>query len=616
MKTTVTVARLGICLVLTFAFGCNPLDLDPKDQISDASFWKSPDQFELAANDFYFSLKGPNYTEVNSDIAFGSGATVDLSAVSNGSYLAPANSPVWSDAYTGIRATNYLLQKAAESGLGAQIDRWVGEARFFRAYHYWNLVKTYGGVPLITKVLDVTSSEVYTPRSTQQQIIDFILGDLDTAAAKLVKQSELSASELGRVTQGAALALKARAALYQATWLRYHAEGDPTAMLTQAINAAEQLIASGEYQLYTDQGAQSYKYLFILQGDDSKEVILARRYYANRATHNWTRELWFNYMIPTKKLADMYLATDGLPITSSPLFKGYDSLTSEFQNRDPRMAMTFVVPGSDEFRESGFQPVFPGFTGSSATRTGYMLRKFLDETVEATQFQGEYDFKEFRYGEVLLTLAEALFERDAVISDADLSRTINLLRARVGMPALTNAFVNSNGLDMLTEIRRERTVELAFEGFRRDDLRRWKTAETEMPQGTWVGMSRSTRAASLSRRPRPRGSSSCRSIISIRFRYSRFNCRTARSSRIRAGDAAHRRGLLPLVPDPGPGPRTGRTGVPCANRSRKGPSPAIPLSTGIHVRCSGRRAAVVSAAEGAECVVRVNGSGVLQKRGP
>src|SRR5256884_3298706 len=483
MKTQMTLTSIGVCLVLAVA--CNPLDLGPKDQISDASFWKTPDEFRLAANDFYFSLEGPNYTEVNSDIAFGSGATVELAAVSNGSSLAPANSPVWDDAYTGIRATNYLLQKAAESGLGAQIDRWVGEARFFRAYHYWNLVKTYGGVPLITKVLDVTSAEVYTPRSTQQQIIDFIIGDLDTAVAKLVKQSQLSPSELGRVTQGAALALKARAALYQATWLKYHAEGDATALLTQAINAAEQLLASGEYQLYTDQGAQSYKYLFILLSGDSTEVILAKRYWAGRATHNWTRELWFNYMIPTKKLADMYLATDGLPITSSPLFKGYDSLTSEFQNRDPRMAMTFVVPGSAVFQESGFQPVFPGFTGSSATRTGYMLRKFLDETVEATQFQGEYDFKEFRYGEVLLILAEALFERDGVISDADLNRTIGRLRARAGMPdssALTNAFVTNHGLNMLTEIRRERTVELAFEGFRREDLRRWKTAETEMPQ--------------------------------------------------------------------------------------------------------------------------------------
>src|SRR5438874_4226176 len=286
MKTQATLARIGICL-LAFAFGCNPLDLDPKDQISDASFWKSPDQFELAANDFYFSLKGPNYTEVNSDIAFGSGATVELSAVSNGSYLAPANSPVWDDAYTGIRATNYLLQKAAESGLGSQIDRWVGEALFFRAYHYWNLVKTYGGVPLITTVLDVSSPEVYTPRATQQEVIDFIIADLDNAIPKLLKQSELSAAEMGRVARGAALALKARAALYQGTWRKYHAEGEPTAMLTAASNAAQQPITSNEYDLYTDHGTDSsYKFLFILQGDDSKEVILARRYYAGRATHN------------------------------------------------------------------------------------------------------------------------------------------------------------------------------------------------------------------------------------------------------------------------------------------------------------------------------------------
>ena len=475
-----TVTYTGALLML--ALGCKDLTLGPKDQVSDASFWKTPDQFRLAANDFYYGLQGAdNWTEISSDIATGSGST-QMSSVSNGSYLPAANSDLWDKSYAGIRATNYLLTKAAESGLGTQIDRWVGEALFFRAYHYWNLVKTYGGVPLITKVLDVTSPEVYTARSTQQQIIDFILADLDNAVPKLLKQSQLGADEMGRVTQGAALALKARAALYQATWLKYHAEGSPTAMLTAAITAADQLVASGEYQLYAGQGAQSYKYLFILQGDDSPEVILARRYYAGRATHNWTRELWFNYMIPTKKLADMYLATDGLPITSSPLFKGYDSLTSEFQNRDPRMAMTFVVPGSDVFQESGFQPAFPGFSGSNATRTGYMLRKFLDETVEATQFAGEYDFKEFRYGEVLLILAEALFERDGVISDADLNRTINLLRARAGMPSLTNGFVSANGLDMLTEIRRERTVELAFEGYRRDDLRRWKTAETEMPQ--------------------------------------------------------------------------------------------------------------------------------------
>ena len=476
-----TVAYTGALLML--ALGCKDLNLGPKDQVSDASFWKNPDQFRLVANDFYFALRGPNYVELNSDIATGSGSA-EMSSMSNGSYLPAANSDLWTNSYAGIRATNYLLAKATQSGLGSQIDRWVGEALFFRAYHYWNLVKTYGGVPLITTVLDVSSPEVYTPRATQQEVIDFIIADLDNAIPKLLKQSELSAAERGRVARGAALALKARAALYQGTWRKYHAEGDPTAMLTAASNAAQQLITSNEYDLYTDHGTDSsYKFLFILQGDDSKEVILARRYYAGRATHNWTRELWFNYMIPTKKLADMYLCKDGLPITISPQFAGYDSLeTTEFRNRDPRMAMTFIVPGSDVFKESGFLPVIPGFSGTTATRTGYMLRKFLDETVEAAHFAGQYDFKEFRYGEVLLILAEALFERDGVISDADLNRTINLLRARVGMPALNNAFVTSNGLDMLTEIRRERTVELAFEGFRRDDLRRWKTAEQDMPQ--------------------------------------------------------------------------------------------------------------------------------------
>ena len=461
--------------------GCKKtLDLTPLDQISDASFWKTPAHFELAANDFYYGLQEvPQYIDINSDIAFGAGAN----AVSNGSYQATANSDVWDKSYKQIRAVNYLLQKAPESNLGSAIDRWVGEALFFRAYNYWKLVKSFGGVPKIDKVLDVTSPELYTPKSSQTEIIDFILSDLDSAINKLPLNSQLDPSEIGRVTQGAALALRARAALYMGTWAKYHGEGDPAKYIGIAVDAANKVVVSNEYALYTDQGADSYKYLFIQQGDDSKEVILARRYYANRITHNWTRELWFNYMVPTKNLADMYLATDGLPIDKSPSFQGYGTLTSEFQNRDPRMAMTFIVPGTSIFFEGGLmQPTFPGFSGSNATHTGYMIRKFLDETIDATQFVGAYDFKEFRYGEVLLILAEALYEQNGMISDQDLDRTINLLRSRVNMPALTNAQVTANGLNMLDEIRRERTVELAFEGYRRDDLRRWKTAETVLPQ--------------------------------------------------------------------------------------------------------------------------------------
>ncbi len=475
-------------LASIISMGCKKdLDLNPLDKVSDASYWKTPKDFQLFANDFYNGLQGAhNYTENNSDIAFGIGTdpatNADNRSMSNGSYLASSSSPLWDNSYKYIRAANYLLQKAQESGLSTEIDRWAGEALFFRAYNYWNLVKSFGGVPKIDKVLDVTSPELYTTKSSQSEIINFILADLDDAISKLPLQSELTGDETGRVTRGAALALKARAALYMATWTKYHAEGDPTNYFTDAISAAEEAIASNEYDLYTGMGADSYKYLFILQGDDSKEVILAKRYYANRITHNWTRELWFNYMVPTKNLADLYLSTDGLPITESPLFQGYNTLTSEFQNRDPRMAMTFVVPGSLVFKEQGFLPDFPGFLGSDATRTGYKIRKFLDETTEAANFAGQYDFKEFRYGEVLLILAEALYEKNSSISDADLGRTINVLRSRVNMPALTNAFVTANGLNMLDEIRRERTVELAFEGFRRDDLRRWKLAETVLPQ--------------------------------------------------------------------------------------------------------------------------------------
>lgn len=471
-----------ICLLLLLMMaGCDKsLDLTPKDQVSDASFWRTPEHFKLAANDFYYRLQEvPQYTDINSDIAFGTGAN----PVSNGSYLAAANAVAWDSAYVGIRSANYLLQKASESNLGTSIDRWVGEALFFRAYHYWNLARTYGGVPLITKVLEVNSEELYTPRSTQQATIDFIISDLDNAIPMLPKQSALDATENGRVTQGAALALKARVALYQGTWAKYHSEGTATPYLTAAVDAAEKLTGSGEYALYNEKGADSYKYLFILEGDDSKEVILARRYYANRVTHNWTRFLWFNNMIPTKNLADLYLATDGLPIDKSPLFQGYAQFESEFENRDPRMRMTFIVPGSEIFADGGvWAPTFPGFTGTNATRTGYMLRKFLDETLEATQFIGQYDFKEFRYGESLLTLAEALYELNGQISDADLDRTINLLRARANMPALTNAHVTGNNLNMLNELRRERTVELAFEGFRRQDLRRWATAADVLPQ--------------------------------------------------------------------------------------------------------------------------------------
>lgn len=480
MKNYINIIILML-VVIIFSACEKDLDLNPKDQVSDPEYWKSSDDFKLAANDFYFSLlEVSQYIDRNSDIAFGGSPN----EVSNGAYLVPANDNIWDKSYEFIRTANYLLLKAEESGLGEEIDRWVGEALFFRAYNYWNLVKKYGGVPKITVVLDVSSPELYTPKSSQAEIIDFIIADLDNAIDKLPLQSELTADELGRTTRGAALALKARAALYQGTWSKSRGEANSDSYLDKAIDAADKVVTSDQYGLFKGKGDESYKYLFILEGDDSNEVLLARRYYYSQwITHNWTRELWFNAMVPTKNLADMYLATDGLPISKSSRFKGYSEMASEFENRDPRMGMTFIIPGSTIIFEGGTpQVTYPGFMGSNATLTGYMLRKFLGEDINSGQFNGEYDFKEFRYGEVLLILAEALYEKNGNISDTNLGRTINELRKRVNMPDLTNSFATTNGLNMQEEIRRERTVELAFEGFRREDLRRWKTAETVLPQ--------------------------------------------------------------------------------------------------------------------------------------
>lgn len=475
--------RFNLIIALSATLGLSGCDLDmePMDQVSDAVYWQKPSDFEMAANDFYFSLIEPaQYIDMNSDIAFGSGAN----DVSDGSYLAQVNSNDWDIPWKFVQSTSYLLKKADESGLtDDEIGRWKAEAYFFRAYNYWKLAKAYGGVPKIEIPLNTASEELYTARSTQREIIDLIIADLDKAIPFLPTRSQLTTDELGRTTQGAALALKARAALYEGTWERYHQGPEAGRYIQLAIEAARAVVDSKEYALFRDKGDESYKYLHILEGDDSDEVILARRYYKLRATHNWTRELWFGAMMPTKNLADMYLCEDGLPIDRSALFQGFETQVSEFENRDPRMAQTFIVPGSEIFFEGGlWTPTYPGFVGNSATRTGYMIRKFLDETLDAAQFIGEYDFKEFRYAEVLLILAEALYEKNGRITDEELDLTVNDLRSRAGMPRLTNAFATSNGLAMLEEIRRERTVELAFEGYRRDDLRRWGTATEVLPR--------------------------------------------------------------------------------------------------------------------------------------
>ena len=464
--------------ILLFTGCINDLDLSPKSQLSDPSFWKSGADFEKAANILYGGLPthSAGLQDSNSDIA-------DTDGDYNLSAIVPEEDNIWNSGYVTIRRANKIIESyEREKDIQGQTARYAAEARFFRAFQYFQLVIRFGDVPLITKVLKADSEELYAPRTARKKIVTQIMKDLDWAIGKLPLESAISTAEKGRVSKGAAQALKSRVALFEGTWSKYFGLGGQQAYFDQAISAAKAVIDSKEYEVYTEDDEPYYN-LFLEKGHRSSERILNRRYALNVSTHNTTRNIETGNNNPTKYLADLYVCTDGLPIDKSELFKGYSLKTSEFENRDPRMAQTIFKPGTKVPWLGDELTVDPLIgTGNKPSVTGYKARKFFSTNGTAQQGQCFYDFMAFRYSEVLLNLAEALYEKNGSISDAELNTTINVLRSRVGVAPLTNSIVNNNGLLMLTEIRRERTVELAYEGFRYNDLRRWKQAESFIPR--------------------------------------------------------------------------------------------------------------------------------------
>ncbi|MGF7079293.1 RagB/SusD family nutrient uptake outer membrane protein [Mucilaginibacter sp. UYCu711] len=474
--------------VLTLGWsGCKKdLNLVSEQDITDATFWKTGADFKLAANRLYLGLDGFGTDDTESDIAFNT-----PNSVSNGNLQPSETSGNWTNPYSYIRSANIILAKAAGT-TDTEIKRYAAEARFFRAWYYWKLLRLYGGVPLIGKVLTVEDPDLFAPRASRIETADFILKDLDEAKNDLPLQTALAGADVGRITKGTAQALAARVALFEGTWEKSRGDGSAAKYLDAAITNSSAVISSGTYSLYTGSGAQSYRYLFIEAGDDSKESILDRRYARNIYGQSTSYDYDGTGYNPTRKMADLYLDATGLPITSAgTVFQGYATFTSEFQNRDPRMTQTMIIPGTLTNRV--FYPTtkianWPN-TPQRNFNTGYILYKYMSEDPIAnnsgqlgTSSLGEFDRHLIRYAEVLLVYAEALYEKNSVISNADLDLSINKLRDRVNMPHLTNAFVTANGLDMRTEIRRERTVELCLEGFRYDDVRRWKTAEVELLQ--------------------------------------------------------------------------------------------------------------------------------------
>ena len=453
--------------------GCSDfLDRDPKTSLSPTTFWKTEKDLKMSLNILYANMIRPYNLDVQSVDCFGAVGN----KVSSGTFTPGNTDNIWTDSYAQIRIVNDFLENYERAEVADNIkNRYLGEALFFKAYYYFNLIKRFGDVPYITHTLDMQSPELWGGRTNKQEILDDILEGLADAEQYLPTKAQ-SATDVGRITRGAAQALEARIALYFGTYYKFHKGADYKKYLTVAKDAAKRVIDSGEYELCGD-----YRNLFLLPGEDSSEHILSYRYADESNTYNpRIRATIIDFdQEPTKALADAFLCKDGLPIDKSAYGVEYLPLGAEFENRDPRMALSIWKPG-DSYLGSPFVPSL-----STQTKTGYMFKKYGDEA-SYSDINSRIDEILIRYAEVLVTYAEACYELNGRITDEELAVSINTLRNRFAghpnkLPDLTNAFVSANDLDMREEIRRERRVELCAESLRYDDLIRWKIAEYELP---------------------------------------------------------------------------------------------------------------------------------------
>ena len=468
----ILLSKISLVLVFVSFISCD-VNRIPETEITDPAFWKSESDLKLAANYLYTFLPGFNLNEVWSDNAYGTSAN----SISDGSRLAPATAADYSTPYQIIRSANNILEKSPAVPVTEAIrNRYMAEARFFRAFAYVQLVQKYGNVPLILKTLQENSPELSQAAASRQEVMNQIYEDLDFAAANLPTPAVLGGADYGRISNTAALSLKARIALFEGTRAKFHNDGDATKHLTMAVNAAKAVMDSKQHSLYA-----SYGNLFQYAGEglQNKETILVKQYGTDAANivlnHNFSENLYTGGANPTKSLVDSYLMKDGLPINKSPLYKTPAKSTDIFTDRDERLSATIYKQGDPYNTGARFT------TPMNYHKTGFGPKKYFN-AADFTTRKALLDLVLLRYAEVLLTYAEATFELNNSISDADLDLTINLLRDRGKIAHLSNAFVQANGLDMREEIRRERRVELALENLRYWDLIRWKTAEIELPK--------------------------------------------------------------------------------------------------------------------------------------
>jgi hypothetical protein len=464
------------------------LEKNPLDQPSDVTFWSTESELQMAINAVYRSLYFTDRDVIHMPFQFLFDFSSDISwdrnlsvwqLIGQGAVTPIEESLIfgtWSNAYATIGQCNRILsymERAKETTNPVVYARIAAEARFFRAYWYHWLISLYGSVPFTQEPLEIFDAKL--PATPKDEIYAFILSELK-AASEILPPS-YGAADRGRVTKGAALALRARAALSVNDW-------------GQAAESAKEVMDLNLYSLHPN-----YAKLFTYEAQNNSEEIFTIQFSrSTQLTHQTpvhTRGRLaggFVTKIPTQALIDSYQTSDGLRIDQSPLYNP----TKPFENRDPRLQATCVVPGSTflgyqfethpdsltiwDYNQTPARRVAnQEVTNPYATFSGYMYKKYVESDEREFRQFSELNIMLIRYAEILLAYAEAKIELNQV--DESVLSAINLVRARAGMPAVKG----SDQTTLREAIRYERKVEFAFEGHRYFDIRRWKIAEFVMP---------------------------------------------------------------------------------------------------------------------------------------
>lgn len=470
----ITHLYIAVAIAALGTTSCVDLDRYPLEELSDKSFWRSPDDAEKAVSNLYISLPYWDVDDaINSDDAV-HGIKWAAGNISKGVY--DPQDFGWKGNYAAIRKANIVLSKVdlIPNYDGEKKNRVLGQAYFFRAFQYFDLIRSYGDVPYIDKPLSLSDQEgiVRTPR---EEVYGKVMQDFDKAIEYLPKS--WSASEYGRVTKGAALAMKARAALYYGKW-------------DVAAESAKKVMDLNEYNLYDEQNTGKYQELFWEKADGCKEFILVKQF--KEAENSWFLIGWEAFptkgwggINPTQSLVDAFEDIEGAPIAKSTL---YDP-KKPFEKRDPRLEVNVLHHGETLYgvtiNVAPLKSAAPTGIGQhgDATATGYYQQKWLDPSLDPSSKGWDMgkDAVLIRYAEVLLTYAEAKNELSPL--DDEAFKAVNAVRKRVGMPELQKTDASKPTYcgtqdDLRQRIRNEWRVEFALEGGKRQwDIRRWGIAK-------------------------------------------------------------------------------------------------------------------------------------------